>query len=261
MPTEAELRAALRDTASGAHTPNAPALDSDEVIRRARGRRRPRQLAFGAVATLAVAGFAYIGVTAIPWPQSALMSASDAGGANAGPELASPEAPPDAMGASAEPVNRCGQPLTEIGATTTKLVLTSDFPTTGASNGLPVEGTVTLTNTGTERFTGIATGEPTVVLSRDGIIVWHTPAVAHVPADLIDLAPGESKEFTAGLTPALCSQEDEDLLPIQGALPPLRPGTYQVTAYLGVQLLGAREADDRVELLGGPAGDLTILGE
>ncbi len=267
MPTESELRAALRDTGSDAYSANATSLDTDDVIRKARRRRLPRQLAFGATAALAVAGFAYVGITVIPWSQSPLQSAIDTmAGSTAGAELSSPETPPGATGPmadgapSASSINRCGRPLVAIGATLSGLVLTTDFPASAASNGLPVEGTVTLTNTGAERLTGITAAEPTVVLSRDGITVWHTHGAARSIAYPVDLAPGESKEFSASFTPVLCTQKDEDRPAFQGDLPPLGPGTYQVTAYLDLTPLDARDAADGSELVGGPAGDFAITG-
>lgn len=267
MPTESQLRAALRNRASVANTAGARTLDADEVIRKARGRRRPRTLAFAATAALTVAGFAYVGITTIPWPQSVPQSASDTmADATAGSELALPETPPGATDpmAGGDPwatsINRCGQPLVEAGPTASGLVLTPDFPATGASNGLPIEGTVTLTNTGKERVTGLTSAEPIVVLSLGGITVWHTHDTTRSIGYPVDLAPGESQEFAASFTPVQCTQDGEDLPTLPGDLPPLGPGTYRVTTYLDLRPLGTREPGDPGELVGGPAGAFAITG-
>jgi hypothetical protein len=269
MPTESELRAALRDTPSAGSPSGAPVLDSDDVIRRARARRRPRQLAFGSVAALAVAGFAYAGISAIPWPQAGLMSASDTmGEATTGSEFASPGAAPGAVdpvagGAKRQPassINRCGQPLEEIGPTASGLVLTADFPSTGIANGLSVDGTVTLTNTGSARVAGVTAAEPTVVLSRDGITVWHSNGAVRSIGYLVDLAPGQSKEFPASFTPVLCSPGNEDSASFPGDLPPLGPGAYRVSVLLDLAPVVADDAGEAGEVVGGPSQDLALTG-
>ncbi len=266
MPIESELRAALRDPSSGGRLADGTGIDSAEVIRRARARRRPKQVAFGSVATLAVAGFAWVGISAIPWPQAGIMSASDTLGDATGSELALPDAQPGATdpvagGAHQEPassLNRCGEPLIEVGPTASGLVLTTDFPSTGAANGLPMDGTVTLTNTGQERVTGVTAAQPTIVLSQDGITLWHSNGMMRTIEYLVDLAPGESKEFAASLTPVRCTEENPGSYSLPGGLPPLGPGTYRVTAFLELEPLDP--ADAAVQLVGGPSQDLAVTG-
>lgn len=264
MPTESELRAALQDIPS---EDGATRLDSEDIIRKARGRRRPRQLAFGSVTILAVAGFAYVGISAIPWPQSALMSASDSGDATTSAELALPGSSgatdPVAGGANRESATtaiRCGQPLVEVGATSSGLVLTTDFPSSGPANGLPVEGTVTLTNAGSERLTGVTAAQPTIVLSRDGITVWHSNGAVRSIGYLVDLEPGQSKEFSASFTPVLCTEENETSHSFPGDLPPLGPGTYRVTALLGLDPLVPDQQGDTGELVGATSENYALTG-
>lgn len=267
MPTEAELRAALRDPSSDGGLAGGTGIDSAEVIRRVRARRRPKQVAFGSVAALAVAGFAWVGISAIPWPQAGVMSASDSmGDATTGSELALPDAQPGATdpvggGArqeSASSLNRCGQPLIEVGPTASGLVLTADFPSTGTANGLPIDGIVTLTNAGQERVTGVTAAQPTIVLSQDGVTLWHSDGPVRTIEYLVDLAPGESKEFAASLTPVRCTQESASSHSLPGDLPPLGPGSYRVTAFLELEPLDPAGA--AVQLVGGPSRDLALLG-
>lgn len=263
MPTESELRDALR---KGAEAPGR--LDAEAVIRGSRARRRPRQLVLGSAAVLAVVGFCYAGITAIPWPQAALMAASeDVGEASTGYDLAVPQSSSSATdpvtGApqpgSALSANRCGLPSVEAGASSSGLLLTTDFPLTAAANGLPVEGVVTLENTGEQRVVGLTAAQPVIVLSRDGVTVWHTTSGSLSVGTLVDLAPGQSKQYPASFTPVLCTEEDEDALSFPVDLPPLGTGTYRVRALLDlVPLASARDAAG--ELVGGPGQDVALVG-
>lgn len=272
--TESDLRDALRGTSaradSGAAGPggvgSGPGLDGTDVIRRARARRRPKQVAFGAVGALALAGFAYVGVTAMPGSLSTPMSAFDSGavvesssdgGAGFGPqsEESPRETPVDRI--AADDVNSCGAEVVALPPNENGLVLTPHFPAVVPADGATVKGTVTLTNAGTEAISGHTAVEAAITLSRDGVTVWHSYAteVSH-PWSSLRLAPGQSIDYPAEFTPVLC-RNDWDLRPeYADDLPPLDAGEYEVSAYL---FLGPAAGDYTHDvLLGGPAQRVTL---
>lgn len=262
MPTESELRDALRTASGAAAGPRADPIDAPTVIRKARAHRRPKQFALGSATVLAVFGIGYAGVTAIPWPQSALMSASDSaalpeaafGDATAGG--AHPTAP-DLARESAASSNRCGMPTVQADASASGLVLATDFPKSGPANGLPVEGTVTLTNTGRQRVIGTTGAQPTIVISRDGLTVWHSNGGVRSIGILVDLAPGESMDYPASFTPVGCTEGDESGLSFPSDLPPLSTGVYQVSALID---LAPDSSDTPWVLVGGPSQDVALTG-
>lgn len=252
QPTEAELRSALRGD-----TGPRSGLDADAVIRRARIRRLPRQIAFGSVATLAIAGIALVGVTVIKIPQSALMSASDsAGSAESGTLPQPPDLRYGSSQAPAEKVNTCGGELARIAPSGSGLVLTTHFPASAPANGQPVSGTVTLSNTGTDRVTGSTAANPIVTLSQNGVTRWHSNGAMTAIAILIDLAPGESMDYEVNLTPVACGTEDELGDGFRDDLPALPAGDYEVSALIDL----VPEATDGggSELISGPLQALAL---
>ncbi len=268
MPTESELRDALRAapetvTGVGADRSGIDPIDASAIIRKARAHRRPKQFVLGSATVLAVVGIGYGGLTAIPWPQSVLQSASDSAAGmheSAYSGLDSCDAPPmapDLARRSAATVNRCGMPVVETGASASGLVLTTDFPVNGPANGLPVEGTVTLTNTGPQRVTGTTGAQPTIVVARDGVTVWHSNGAVRSIGILVDLAPGESMDYSASFTPVECAEGDETGLSFPSDLPPLNTGMYQVSALIDL-VPDAGEAS--LELIGGPSQDVALTG-
>lgn len=261
MPTESELRNALRAAPDAAAT-GADPIDAASVIRRARAHRRPKQVLLGSATLLAVVGIGYAGVTAIPWPQTVTMSASDSA---ALPEAAFGDStaggthptPPTDGRVSAALSNQCGMPLIEPGVSESGLVLTTDFPERGPANGLPVEGEVTLTNTGSTRVTGTTGAQPTIVISRDGVTVWHSNGAMRSIGIPIDLAPGESMDYPATFTPVECTEGDESTLSFPSDLPPLSTGVYQVSALIDITTGASGESS---ELVGGPTQDVALSG-
>lgn len=255
-PTEAELRSALHRSSGlqgGADAPSG--LDATAIIRRARSRRLPRQIAFGSVATLAVAGIALVGFTVIKIPPSALMSASDSmGSAESG---ALPEARDlQHDGTPAEKVNPCGGEFAPSTPSTTDLVLTTHFPASAPANGQPVSGTVTLSNTGTDRVTGSTVASPAITLSQNGITLWHSNGAMIAIAVLVDLAPGESMDYEVSLTPVACGTEDELGDGFREDLPALPAGDYQVSALIELMPDAAGVAGN--QLVSGPLQALTL---
>lgn len=245
-PTEAELRFALRSD-TGAPS----GLDADAVIRRARSRRLPRQIVLGSVATLAVAGIALAGFTAITIPQSAIMSASDSmGGAESEPLPGAPDRGYGSEQAPAEKVNPCGGELAQVAPSDTGLVLTMHFPASAPADGQPVSGTVTLSNTGTERVTGSSAASPILTVSQNGRILWHSNGAGAAIAVLVDLAPGESMDYEVTLTPVACGMEDELGTGFRDGLPALPAGDYQVSAL--IDLVPEAADGGGSHLIGGP---------
>ena len=80
MPTESELR----DLLSRPQLSNT--IDADAVIKRSRTRRRPQQLAAGAIGTLAILGISVVGVQTLRLPDQSAITATEQENALAVPE-------------------------------------------------------------------------------------------------------------------------------------------------------------------------------
>jgi hypothetical protein len=266
--TESELRDALRGASPTPGESGSTGLHGAEVIRRVRARRRPKQLAFGAAGALAVAGFAYLGVTTVPAPLGASLPASDGAveldSSSGGPPsaLVSPsDAPEQPVSGgdrlAADDANSCGAEVAVLPPNENGLVLTPRFPTVVPADGRTVSGMVTLTNTGAEAISGSTAVEAAITLARDGVTVWHSYATeVSQPWEAIHLAPGQSIEYPAEFTPVLC-RHDGDLRPeYAGDLPPLGAGEYEVSAYLFLAPATGNYPHDI--LLGGPAQQVTL---
>ena len=208
-------------------------LDAEDIIRGARHRRLPKLIGFGSVATLAVVGISVVGFNVIQLPQSAIMSASDSsGGAESNSMPQAPTFGYDLLRAPADKVNLCGGLLAEVTPSETGLVLTTNFPASAPADGQPLTGTVTLTNTGSERVTGTTAASPAVTLSKDGLTLWHSNGPMIALAVLVDLEPGESMDYPASLTPVECGAEDKLADGFRDNLPALPVGDYQVSAVI-----------------------------
>jgi hypothetical protein len=232
MPTESELRDWLQG--EGATLSTHRELDAGRIIRRSKRRRLPKQLGVGTVTTLAVAGIAVGGITGLKAfvPGSTTTSGAshsfDEGGIEQAPARDSGAAVP------AQQVNRCGSPLVSVPANALGLVLTPHFPVSAPANGEPVEGTVTLTNTGISTVTGSTTGGAVITVSSNGTVLWHSSGPRIAPAKLVDLAPGQRMDFAASFTPVRCRASDDKPEGFPAGLPALTVGHYQVSALLEV---------------------------
>lgn len=221
MTTETELRELLQAHA-GLEPSDAGRLDVASVIRRSRRRRLTRQAATAGVLTLALAGF---GVGAVTGLHSLIPQASTMGSASIpdiAKNLSSPAGPPGRCGAS--PVPATPNPL--------GLVLTVDFSDSPA-DAKRIEGTVTLTNTGTQRITGSTAIQPVLTVSQAGVVLWHSNGFMNLPARFVDLSPGQSMVYPAFFTPVRCTAA-EGSLSFSSTLPPLSPGRYQVSAAIAL---------------------------
>lgn len=194
MPTESELRALLQ----GDGTPGA--LDTERIIRRARARRRPKQLAVGALgglAALAVVVPVVVGVGSL-----GPASVSDSGGAAAPahPESAdemttlseSEGAPADAAYSGCELPRQDG----DAAASGVEVLVSRTSPEA------PV--TLTLMNGGSTALHGELAGARLLAIGdADRPLAWAD--TQSVPPGRIDLAPGEQLSFEVPLELVACS--------------------------------------------------------
>jgi hypothetical protein len=233
--TEPNLRHLFAESSPGGE------IDVAAVVRRARARRLPRMLGAGAVGTLAIAGLVVgglqLGLSTAP--------ASDAGAS--APEMSQLDAAGGEEGAStmtkraaAEQLNQCGAPVAAVEPSATGLVLETHFADV-PSGAASIDGTVTMTNTGSAPVSGYTAAAPTLVLVRDGIVVWHSDGPTIELAREVSLAPGESLEYTVTLAPDDCGT---------GGVAP--SGEYELLAV--IDLMGDFDA----ELVSGPASKLTV---
>jgi len=266
MATDPNIRNLFRSDDNGG-TPGGSKLNVDTIIRRSRARRLPRQVAFGGVFTLALGGVVVAGVQGFGalgnQPASTL-----AGGSQA--DSSAPEAGPSDNGilkqnnldetipaikrAPAEKINLCGGTLADVAPSQTGLVVEVKFDDSVkvGKKATPIDGTATLTNTGTETLTGYTSASPAVTLSQDGIVLWHTNGAMIMVAVDVNLAPGESMEYPVSFTPVTCTVDDDLELSFSDDLPVVEPGEYQLSAAL--DFMGDFDAD----LVTGPLSDITI---
>jgi hypothetical protein len=265
----AATRALLRDTAASAPT---GALDVDSVLRRARRRRLPRRLATGGVGVLAIAGIGVAGASALGGlGQVTTLSSGPAADSPAGPAAGegSPETGGAASGgaadsggislAPAEKVNFCGGPLADVAPARTGLVATPHFPATAPAGTAPISGTVTVTNTGTERVTGYTGASPAMTVSEGGVTVWHSNGPQIMLAQLIDLEPGASVDLPASIVPVRCAVEDDSAESFREDLPALEPGVYQLSAIFYLTPDGPSAGSvPSPDVVSGPLADITL---
>ncbi len=232
MPTEDDLRDALR----GARAPGNAVrqIDVGAVLSRSRRRRLPGQVALGGTVGLAIAGIGVAGFSAIrplgfggdtgsslsSGPTENADQEAAAGGAAGGDSI---------MLAPAEKLNLCGGQLAEVAPSASGLVATADFPAAEAGVAT-VEGVVTITNTGDAPVSGTTSAVPSVTLSQDGLVLWHSNGATIAMVVDVSLAPGESQTYPASLTPVRCDVEDDLGEAFRDELPALEPGDYEVSA-------------------------------
>lgn len=256
MSSESELREALRSSASIPTT----GIDTARVVRTARARRMPKQLAFSSLSVLAIAGITTVGITTLPSLQPgpdvasesgvmATMAQSSAGSVADGADAKS-------LGAVQSSSNLCGMPTTSVAPNSAGLALTLEFPDFAPADGRRLSGTVVLTNTGTLRVRGTTALQPIVSVSREGITVWHSNSSLNSHGVLIDLDPGQSFSYDAEFTPVECGPEDDEAEQFRDDLPPLGPGVYRVSAELAFIPDAALPGEGI--LIGGPVDSIEL---
>jgi hypothetical protein len=252
MRTEQQLRDALRGAPIGSP------LDPRPIVRASARRHRARQVAVGGVTTLAVVG---IGAGSIAGIRSLLPHAVVGAASSVAPQkdAASGGAPvaPGTKRAPADRINLCGGPLAEVAPAESGLVLTPQFPASASSTAGAIDGTVTLTNTGTERVTGTTAASPAITLSQHGTVLWHSNGAMIMLAVVVDLAPGESMTYRASVTPVRCGVED-DLNGFRDDLPGVGAGDYALSAAIDLTRTDASGEFVSNDLITGPLAAIRL---
>ena len=251
MPNETDLRDAFAAGPSHRTTVNAKT-----VIARSKRRRLPRQIGTGSVFTLAAAGIAVGGVSAFSnssVPAATTNASASQAEASSSDTTVDVSSLPQHAGKRipAEGINACGQQLAVRDAAANGLVLTAHFPYANATTG-PVEGTVTLTNTGDTTVDGWSI-DPTITLSQNGLVLWHGTNLSNEAGVQTHLEPGESVDFATSFEPVVCSADDETGSTLPSNLPAAPAGEYQVSAAMDI----SGDAYDAI-LVTGPAQTITL---
>jgi hypothetical protein len=239
VPSESELRNRMREVGD---VPGE--IDVATVIRRARVRRLPRVLAVGGAACLAIAAIAVpVSVSMLGGAAGTTFVASDAGG---GADKSAPEAETgqtDTMlRAAADQLNLCAAPLTVVPPAADGLQL-SIAPIDAPADAVSIETIVTLVNNGSTAVRGTTPGSPSLTLSQDGVVVWHSNGPIPMIAVEVELAPGESLQYAASFQPVRCAADDD--LSGEGfppGLPQLGPGDYDISAAIDLTPLDGSAA-------------------
>jgi len=156
-------------------------------------------------------------------------------------------------------VNFCGGPLAEVAPAQSGLVATPHFPATAPAGTAAISGTVTVTNTGSERVTGYTGASPAMTVSEGGVTVWHSNGPQIMLAQLIDLEPGASVDLPASIVPVRCGVEDDSAESFRDDLPPLAPGVYQLSAIFYLTPDGPSAASlPSPDVVSGPLTDITL---
>jgi hypothetical protein len=266
MPSEDELRRQFHDSGAGRGRGSgaAGAIDLDAVIRRSRARRAPRVAAVAVVSSLAVLGVVVPVSISVASSSTATFSAGS--GASATDESSAPQAAdggrPSGPGGGAQinpqGLTRCGSELTTTAPAADGLVLTVQPVDAAASDrGIPV--TVTLTNTGKAEVAGSLSPFPTLTLSRDGIVLWHSNGPVPSIAQEVDLAPGAGITFQSTFEPVVCAAADDAPSGFRSDLPAAGPGQYQLSAVVDFspRTAGADGGAGSV-LVSGPTSPVTL---
>jgi len=236
------------------------AIDVAHVVVASRSRRRPRQVVAGSLGALALAGVAILAIQVTVPGQNSVTSAESAKTDQSVSGAPSMGADSSLKRAPASRVNLCGGMLAEVGAGASGLSVTVGVPVSASADGTRVSTTAVVTNSSTTRVTGALLALPTIVLSREGIVLWHGPDTADAAPLPIDLAPGESASFETSLTPVLCTADDDTGTGIPSTAPALPAGSYAVNAFADFAPAEVSNGATSAELLLGPASTLMLIG-
>ena len=227
-------------------------IDVAAIVRRSRARRAPKVWATAGASVFAVGGILLGGIQFAGGVEPSLEI--DAGSAADESTLASPEGAMSDAGDgvkrwAASEMNLCGASVVEPAQSDSGLVFSVDFADASVGSDI-VNGTVTMTNTGTQSWFGYTAAEPTITLAQNGIVVWHSNGPMIELAREVNLAPGKSLEYTASFVPVICAPEDEG--EFRTDLPAAPVGEYQVSA--AIDLMGEFDA----QLITGPPRTVTL---
>ena len=257
MPSEQDLRDMF---AAGDGPRNS--IDPDRVIARSRGRRRPLQVAAGAVGALAVVGIVAVAMQIAPFSFPATMTSQGAPDSGSTSEQA--PLPGDLEStlkrAPADRLNLCTGTLTEVAPSFYGLRLDVAFPAQAPAGADPVDGTVRLTNTSATRVTGSTGATPAITLSQDGVVLWHSNGPTIMSLAVVDLEPGASMEYRASFTPVRC-EVDDDLGPsFRDGLRAVPAGVYDLSAAIDFTADTSMLQPEipELDLVSGPLSQITI---
>ncbi|MFF2370157.1 hypothetical protein [Agromyces sp. NPDC058110] len=257
-------------------------VDLDAVLRGSRARRhRRRRAVIGVTASVSgllvvgalafgVASLGDVSTTAGSSAESASAPAESAsesasvpadGGEAQGqaPEFVAPQDGDqfgtDGLVVSPDALNRCGEPVARATETSTSpLTATVLEPTDPVAPGAQGVVRVRVANTGTTVVEGSVRAAPSITVSDAGTTVWH-PALsigdALVP---VRLAPGEHVDLDGRFTAASCTSADEQDGTIAASLPPLAPGSYDLSAVVPF----VASTGDEAILVVSPTAPLTV---
>lgn len=239
------------------------ALDSGAIIRKAKARRLPAQIASGGVLTLAIVGLGIAGYQSFLPTQSADQSTmlesapqSESGGSTDTDTYTAE----GLKRAPAEKLNLCGAPLAEVAPNESGLELIPHFPDEAPAGAETVTGTVTLVNNGPEHVVGTTAAAPAITVSQDGIVVWHSNGPMIMMVMMVDLDSGESMDYQATFTPVRCDVEDDLGESFREDLPALPPGEYQISAAIDFVPVSGTASDNPaiLPLIVGPPTAVTL---
>ncbi len=256
MSTESDLKKMFRETG-----PSLGQIDIPLVLRRSSRRRVAQRVAVGSATTLAVASIGVAGFTGIRGfgPSTGSGSASSV----AAPDSTEGSSPGGSATdgrltlAPAEKINLCGGTLSEVAPSAAGLVLTAHFEP-GDASADRVLGTVTLTNTGSEHILGTSAVTPTIILSKEGLVRWHSNGSIAAMGALVDLVPGASMIYQVSFRPVTCAIEDDSALRFRDNLPHVAAGAYQVSAALDLRRENANGSLISTDLVTGPTSEVTL---
>lgn len=231
MPDENELRELLKSPQPTIE------LDARRVIASSSRRRRPKQALVGVVGALTVVGIVTLGVQGLPLVHESALSTQDQGLAPAAPDknsgaTASQGAATGVRRAPAEKLNLCDGAVAPSVPSASGLRVEVAFPANAAVGTAAINGIVRLVNTGTERVTGTTAAGPAITLSQSGTVLWHSPVAGDLSAVVIDLAPGQSREYAASFVPVRCAVADDEAQSFRADLPAVPAGSYELSAAL-----------------------------
>ena len=256
MSTESDLKKMFRETG-----PSLGQIDIPLVLRRSSRRRVAQQVAVGSATTLAVAGIGVAGFTGMHGlvPSTSAGSASSANTPETRGDSSLGSTPTDGglTRAPADKINLCGGTLADVSRNAGGLVLSTSFATADASADR-ITGTVTLTNSGSERITGTSAATPAITLSKDGVVLWHSNGPTIAMAAVVDLAPGASLTYQASFRPVSCAIQDDSADSFRSDLPHVAAGQYQVSAALDLSRQNADGSGLGTDLVTGPVSEVTV---
>lgn len=266
MPSEADLRKEFHDNEPGGASDRG-AIDLRAVLRGSRARRRPRVVAAALVSGLAVLGIVVpVSISLSTSSTTSTLSAgsaasapdSAAGPVRLGGETTNGAGSPGIKRAPANKINLCTGTLADVAPADDGLVLTVG-PVDADAGARDIPVTVTLTNTGTERVTGSLSPYPTVTLSRDGVVLWHSNGAVPSLAQVVGIDPGASMQFQTSFEPVVCGVADDEQENFRPNLPDVAPGTYQLSAALDVSPDATDAAGSgNAVLVTGPTSPVTL---